>query len=216
MRGHFQCHGGSMVGKMEQPINLNNLSIDELAGVVNLYPWFAAARKQLCIKMNTLGGDTWGDMQYADAALYIPSRRKVADLLRTKGIGHCEDKDVKELLKSYISEQSRPQGNRPSRQVYVVGGDYFSQDQYDKVRRKEDSDLFRFSVKQSEEPQHPAESRQTTTDMVFCTETMAQIYAEQGYFEQAKDIYSKLILAYPEKNAYFAALIRKLNEEIKN
>ena len=52
--------------------------------------------------------------------------------------------------------------------------------------------------------------------MAFCTETMAQIYAEQGYFEQAKDIYSKLILAYPEKNAYFAALIRKLNEEIKN
>ena len=205
-----------MVGKMEQPINLNNLSIDELAGVVNLYPWFAAARKQLCIKMNALGGDTWGDMQYADAALYIPSRRKVADLLRNKGMEHCEDKDVKELLKAYISEPSRPQGNRSSRQVYVVGGDYFSQDQYDRVRRKEDSELFRFSAKPSEEQQQPVENRQTATDMAFCTETMAQIYAEQGYFEQAKDIYSKLILAYPEKNAYFAALIRKLNEEIKN
>ena len=37
--------------------------------------------------------------------------------------------------------------------------------------------------------------------------------ADQGYYEQAKDIYSKLILAYPEKNAYFAALIEKLNQE---
>jgi tetratricopeptide (TPR) repeat protein len=44
------------------------------------------------------------------------------------------------------------------------------------------------------------------------TETLAQIYAEQGYYEQAKHIYSKLILAYPEKNAYFAALIQKIDE----
>ena len=34
----------------------------------------------------------------------------------------------------------------------------------------------------------------------------------KGYFDQAKEIYSKLILAYPEKNAYFAALIHKIEE----
>ncbi|MBR4817267.1 MAG: tetratricopeptide repeat protein, partial [Bacteroidales bacterium] len=44
----------------------------------------------------------------------------------------------------------------------------------------------------------------------FCTETLAQIYIDQGYYEQAKFIYSKLLLRYPEKNAYFAALIQKL------
>ena len=44
------------------------------------------------------------------------------------------------------------------------------------------------------------------------TETLAQIYLEQGYPEQAKSIYSKLLLANPEKNAYFAALIRKIDE----
>ena len=44
----------------------------------------------------------------------------------------------------------------------------------------------------------------------FVTETLAQIYASQGYFSQAKEIYEKLILAYPEKSAYFAALIEKL------
>ena len=46
------------------------------------------------------------------------------------------------------------------------------------------------------------------------TETLAQIYAEQGYYEQAKNIYSKLILAYPEKSAYFASLIQKIEELI--
>ena len=44
----------------------------------------------------------------------------------------------------------------------------------------------------------------------FCTETLARIYIDQGYYEQAKNIYSKLLLRYPEKNAYFAALIQKL------
>ena len=47
----------------------------------------------------------------------------------------------------------------------------------------------------------------------YFTETLARIYAEQGYCQQAKEIYSKLILAYPEKNAYFAALIEKLGSE---
>ena len=46
----------------------------------------------------------------------------------------------------------------------------------------------------------------------FCTETLAQIYAEQGYNEQAKQIYSKLSLRYPEKSVYFASLIEKLDK----
>ena len=28
--------------------------MEELAGVVNLYPWFAAARKELCVRMSAL------------------------------------------------------------------------------------------------------------------------------------------------------------------
>ena len=46
----------------------------------------------------------------------------------------------------------------------------------------------------------------------FCTETLAQIYADQGYPEQARQIYSRLSLRFPEKSAYFAALIEKLKK----
>ena len=89
-------------------------------------------------------------------------------------------------------------------------GDYFSQEEYDKVRRNDDNVFSRYAAKvRQEKPDVVPDDKE---DLGFYTETLAQIYAEQGYFEQAKRIYSKLILAYPEKSAYFATLIQKLEE----
>ena len=52
---------------MEQKaINLKSLTMDELAGVVNLYPWYGAARKELCQRMAGMGGESWGVSQFSD------------------------------------------------------------------------------------------------------------------------------------------------------
>ena len=58
---------GSMEGS--RTIKLKTLTMEELAGVVNLYPWFAAARKELCERIAALGGESWGVGQYADQAM---------------------------------------------------------------------------------------------------------------------------------------------------
>ncbi len=47
------------------------------------------------------------------------------------------------------------------------------------------------------------------------TETLANIYAQQGNIEKAIAAYEKLALKYPEKRIYFANLIHKLGEEPK-
>ena len=47
-------------------------------------------------------------------------------------------------------------------------------------------------------------------DSPLCTETLASIYAQQGYYQQAIEIYSKLCLLYPEKSAYFATLVKEV------
>ena len=47
------------------------------------------------------------------------------------------------------------------------------------------------------------------------TETLANIYAQQGNTEKAILAYEKLALKYPEKRIYFANLIHKLGEEPK-
>ena len=48
------------------------------------------------------------------------------------------------------------------------------------------------------------------------TETLAQIYEQQGHFERAIRAYEKLTVKHPEKFTYFAARISKLKERLKS
>ena len=104
------------------------------------------------------------------------------------------------------------QVRKEEKEVRVVGGDFFTQAQYDDARRSSDSVFSSFAAAAKEKTDGDKAARTVVPlEDVFCTETMAAIYADQGYFDQAKRIYSKLILANPEKNAYFASLISKLS-----
>ena len=193
-------------------IDLKKLNLDELVGVVNLYPWFGGARVELCERMSRMGGDAWGVDQYADAAMYVGAREKLAALVRSSSTSDWGDVDMEQILKSYISEpEPVEQMQKEQRRVHVVGGDFFSQAEYDSVRRSDDYVFSRYAAKAKEDKSYDDVQ---VEEFDLYTETLAQIYAEQGYYEQAKKIYSKLILAYPEKSAYFAALIQKLEELI--
>ena len=190
-------------------INLKALSMDELAGVVNLYPWFGSARKELCLRMSKMGQEAWDKEQYAESALYVADRRIIADIFRAGREEDLSDKELEKLVKSFIGEPAAQEGNTYHRTVHVVGGDYFTQSQYDNAKRTEDNVFSRFAVKASLAEDKEKKAAPLVDDD-FCTQTMAEIYAEQGYLEQAKHIYSKLLLKNPEKSAYFAALIENL------
>ncbi len=196
-------------------IDIKKLTLDELAGVVNLYPWFGGARKELCERMSTMGGDGWGEAQYADAAMYVGARAKLSDMMRASRSIDWTDADVERLLKSYIAEEENAQQEAAAapgekRKVYAGVGDYFSQDDYDQVRKVGDNVFSRYAAKAKQG--RTSQEDAGNLDFDLYTETLAEIYLDQGYTEQAKRIYSKLILAYPEKNAYFAALIQKIDE----
>ena len=200
-----------MVGSSR--INLHALNLDELVGVVNLYPWYSGARLELCRRMSKMG-EAWEEDQYASQALYLPNREFVADLLRHSREEDCSDKDVRKLLAAYLEPvaQEENETQEPVHTVHVVGGDYFSQAQYDKVKEGGDSIFSRFAVKIKAEAA-AAEAQTSSVADRFATETLARIFAEQGRPEEAKRIYSRLILEFPEKSAYFATLIDSLQPE---
>lgn len=193
-------------------INLKKLNYDELAGVVNLYPWYGGARKELCVRMFKMGEDAWDKSQYGDAALYVGDRSKIADIVRKKNSEtDYSDKDIDKLVKTYINSNQSVTSDEDARPVRVVGGDFFSQSQYDRVRREDDNVFSRFAVKAVRDSADGDSLKDLSDD--FCTETLARIYEEQGYYEQARHIYSRLLLKFPEKNAYFASLIEKLDNQ---
>ena len=188
-------------------IKLKSLTIDELAGIVNLYPWFGGARKELCERMARVGSG-WGERDYAVSALYVGSRSVISDIVRSSKGGDYSDRDLDTLIKAYTSGDQAAEAPAPKPKTRVVGGDFFSQDEYDSVRHSDDNIFSSFAAKAKGEEVREKSEQDVLDD--FCTETLAQIYVDQGYYEQAKFIYSKLLLRYPEKNAYFAALIQKL------
>jgi len=192
---------------VEDIIYLKSLNLEELTGVVTIYPWYAGARMELCRRMAELGEGAWSDERYADAALYVGSRRMLAKLAHRGQAVDCSDKDIRELLKPSF-------GDIPARKekpkVVLAGSDYFSQTQYENVRKTSDNIFSSFAQKAREEGYEDIEPEEMAD---FCTETLAEIYVEQGYPEQAKEIYSKLCLRYPEKSVYFATLIEKINDQ---
>ena len=187
-------------------IDIHRLTLDELAGVVNLYPWYGAARVEMCRRMLS---DGWGEGEIAAQALFVGDRGKLSAIARSTESVDCTDKDVKAILASFMAPKPVDEITAPDHAVRVVGGDYFSQAQYDDAARAQDNIFSRFAFK-APKPEGAVEDETSDIADRFATETLARIFAEQGRTEEARRIYSRLVLDIPEKSAYFASLIDNL------
>ena len=158
-------------------------------------------------RMSGMGPDSWSEEQYADSALHITDRSIIYRIATGSREGNYADKDLGALLASFV-EPARAKADG-DHQVRVVGGDYFSQAQYDTVKESGDNIFSRMASKAPASAEPDALGVSEMADR-FATETLARIFAEQGRVEEARRIYSRLLLEFPEKSAYFAALIESL------
>lgn len=191
-----------MVKNKIDTMSLDSLNLEELSGVVSIYPWFASARVELCRRMAQMGGEeSWGEDKYALQALYVPSRKKIYDII----------KSAKKKTGTSVP-LSKP--TKSTKQIYVIGGDYFSAEQYAQARRDDDNIFASFISNAIENSTKSTASTyvESTDSTDFCTEELAKVYLEQGYPDKAKQIYSKLSLRIPEKSIYFASLIEKIDK----
>ena len=222
-------------------IDLHTLTLEELSGVVNVYPWFGAARKLLCERMKEMGA--LSDNLLAQTALYVGDRSILYYMVngravRDPAVDYERARRVEQERLARESGAGAAAGGAPdgeaagtggsgdaagstgaaysggkgagARQIFVAGGDYFSQSQYNSVKKSGDDLFARFAV--SSRPEGSHEGGELPDEEQFYTETLAGIYVEQGYLAEAKKIYSKLSLRYPEKSIYFANLIDEINK----
>ncbi len=111
-------------------------------------------------------------------------------------------------------EEFMPQPAKP--QIFVVGGDYFSKEDFAQLRDDEKAADIKFGAPANDsfEEIHQSSAPAAEDDgMDFVTETLAAIYADQGYYEKAIEVYAKLILLYPEKSTYFATLVNEIKSK---
>ncbi|MCQ2183499.1 MAG: hypothetical protein MJY89_08900 [Bacteroidales bacterium] len=187
---------------MVNVIDIHKLTLEELAGIISLYPWYGAARMEYFARMSGL--DAISDSQLAETALHVGSRRRLSELVLLGRDTDCTDTDAMELV-----EISGSDDNLSGRKIIVAGGDYFTQKDYDSVRRTDDSIFSRFA-REARREGYVEPVGEDAED--FCTEALAKIYLEQDYPDEAIAIYSKLSLRYPEKSVYFATLIDEINK----
>ena len=104
----------------------------------------------------------------------------------------------------------------PKPKIVVVGGDYFSKDDFAQLDEQERVAEIKLGAPADNEERESAGEDSDSVDfdsLDFVTETLAKIYADQGYYDKAIEVYAKLILLYPEKSTYFATLVNEIKSK---
>lgn len=149
--------------------------------------------------------------EIAAEPLQIPEEEEVAsfpDDLLLAGIGGEVYDLEKELAKEADAAQPEAVDGREERDPAVAGTSSELIDRF--IRTKP-----RISQPRKEFFNPVDKARESSIDHDdIVSETLAQIQLKQGHPEKAIKIYRKLSLNYPEKSAYFAAQIKKIEEDL--
>ena len=176
-------------------VDLHQLSPSELQQLLEDHPWFTVARREAIARQ---GGD--------EAAL----RRAVG----RDGIFFLSRDQMFRLLTGKVTEASDASESVKQTQYYVVGGDYFGKEDFERLEREGFSVTTPvFGARAGSTDYAPAVAEEVDADRTMVSETLARIYADQELYQRSVAIYEKLILLFPEKSAYFASLIEKVKNK---
>ena len=212
-------------------MEVSALTLAELEQLLDEYPWFTLARKEYVRRRKAFGEEELREAA-ARAGIYLLSRSEfLAEITGRAVRPQCpvaqpvapaqpEPEAVPAPAAQPVEVPVRKPAPAPApRKVYVVGGDYFGKEDFKalgEAGEEIDSKLAFNPITATLEGISAAETPATVAPVGGdnsdpASETLARIYSDQGLYDRAIAVYEKLILLYPEKSAYFAALIEKTN-----
>jgi hypothetical protein len=216
-----------------------------LQDTVRRYPWFSLGRLLLFKSLCGLGGEAclsesektaaylyWRNKPYFILQESLKEQEKQAeDEFFTLDLSQEIEKDNPDLTQE--EPGPTPHIKRefdlgpPQERLFYPGSDYFGKADLATLQLDVTAPIDRFI---SENPRFTQVLKRTgenvdtsdqdvspvLADDEFVTETLARIYAQQGYHKLAIACYGKLILLYPEKSVYFATLVEEIKQKTNN
>lgn len=184
-------------------------SIEQL---ISIYPWYQGARVELILKLAEISKETARE-KLRESFSFVPFPEWIAT--KIEGVENTKKRtENDEVIQSQIQQ---------AKKIFVVGGDYFSREELESVNNeneaKADSPAIPVEAARSLERERAVKrdgANSGVDPLIFYTETLAQIYTQQECWREALDVYSKLILLYPEKSVYFASLVNDIKLKISS
>lgn len=184
-------------------------SIEQL---ISIYPWYQGARVELILKLAEISKETARE-KLRESFSFVPFPEWIAT--KIEGVENTKKRTENDkVIQSQIQQ---------AKKIFVVGGDYFSREELESVNNeneaKADSPAIPIEAARSLERERAVKrdgANSVVDPLIFYTETLAQIYTQQECWREALDVYSKLILLYPEKSVYFASLVNDIKLKISS
>ena len=202
---------------------IDKLNLKTLEEYIDLYPWYSAGYLEL---YRRLGDTAVSEELLSKAAPRLFSREPLYRLYVEKSGTIPLPTDIEGTISGEIIEVGTEKVS--DTKFVLAGGDYFSKKDFENIALDRNMPLDKFIEDKPSLLRSALENRNKESsssdkefdgfdaifdDSEFYTETLATVYAEQGYNKRALEIYAKLILLYPEKNSYFASLVKELKSK---
>ncbi|MDG2080928.1 MAG: hypothetical protein P8J47_03995 [Bacteroidales bacterium] len=231
----------AFIGIINNPELLNSSTVNELNGLVEQFPYCQLTRVLLTMNLFKEKSVKY-DSELKTTAVYVSSRRllkkQIDSLISNSQMVVLDDEEDLRLTESYEKEFSSdaksviPEDESTSEVDYVIQRHLDEhQIESDKLESavnsrflKSGSQIIDEFIKNQPSISRPkaefydplSKSKESIVDNEnIVSETLAEIFHDQGHHEKAIKIYRKLSLKYPEKSIYFAALIKKAEKELE-
>lgn len=215
--------GDQLIQYLKAPGLLNQQTLPHLQELTERYPGFETGWMLYLKNLKNLG-DASFEQELINGAIRIQNRRKLYLFLNHSDneiqqvptdIPSHNKEDVYDLIfpteyrleeniEDSVQEIASSIPHKPSKGVRLIDKFLEAQPKMPQIKEVESGSTM--------------ESKSTQEDVNedFVTETLASIYAQQGYYKKAVQIFEKLSLKYPEKSTYFAAQIEKVKHLMNN